>query len=158
MGTPQKKQAGKQAEQLKKLQQENHELVLHLQRLQAEFDNYRKRTERQLAEQSEKAADKLIREILPIMDNLSLAKEHAGEDANNELLKAMLMIQDQLKNMLEDQGIEEIPSSGAFNPALHEAMFTVDSKKKAGEIEQTIQKGYTRGGRILRAAKVSVAK
>ncbi|MBR9700924.1 nucleotide exchange factor GrpE [Candidatus Woesearchaeota archaeon] len=135
---------------------EKQELVEHLQRLQAEFDNYRKRTETELQNAKEQASDGFLGEFLGILDNMTLAIKH--EKKGSELLKGILIIKDQMTTLLEEQGIKEIPEKGHFNPNLHEALMMEESKAKPNTIIKTIQRGYTRNGRVLRTAKVSVAK
>ncbi len=136
---------------------ESEELINQLQRLQAEFDNYRKRTEQELTLARNKAGDSLIKGILPVVDNLQLAIKHA-DAGKEELLKGVLLVQEQLLTALQEQDVTPIPTEGRFNPELHEAMLTVDSNKPSGEIVDVLQRGYTRNGRPLRAAKVSVSK
>lgn len=137
---------------------EKQELVNHLQRLQADFDNYRKRTETELVDARNRAGDNLIKDFLPAMDNLQLAIDHADKSSKEELLKGVLMVQEQILKALEEQGVQSISTEGKFNPELHEAMLTADEGKKPGEILHVLQRGYTRNGRTMRPAKVSVQR
>lgn len=139
---------------------ETQELTEQLQRLQAEFDNYRKRVEKEQEIQRTRLTDSLVREMLPIMDNFSHALEHSkteGKINADDLLKGLLMVKEQLTTTLQEQGVEEIPTEGKFDPQLHEAVSTQEGKEP-GKIAKTFQKGYTRNGRLLRPARVSVTK
>jgi molecular chaperone GrpE len=142
---------------------EKQELIDHIQRLQAEFDNYRRRVEREQGEAREQAGERLLRELLPIIDNFELALKHAkdehGHVKGEDLLTGSLMIRDQLHALLEHQGITEIPAEGKFDPRQHEALMMVDQQgAERGKIIQTFQRGYMRNGKMFRPAKVSVAK
>lgn len=143
---------------------EKQELVNHLQRLQAEFDNYRKRIQREQEENKHAANEKLLRELLPIIDNLHLAVLHAKDGDGNikgeDLLSGVIMINDQLHQFLEHHGIESMQTENErFDPYKHEALTTVQQEGvEKGTILQTYQRGYTRGGRVFRPAKVSVAR
>jgi molecular chaperone GrpE len=159
---------GEMCADVARLSSEKSELVDQLQRLQAEFNNYRARVEREAAQAKEVAADKLLDEFLTINDNLTLALTHAkdeqgktaqGKINGEDLLQGLLLIKDQMHQLIEHQGISEIPEDGAFNPHMHEALMIVAKDGVTrGQIVQTFQRGYKRGERVIRAAKVSVAK
>ncbi len=149
--------------ELEKAQQERTEYLSQLQRLQAEFDNYRKRVDKETSEMKASASDSLLRDIIPILDNMDLAVLHAkdehGHIKGEDLLSGVVLIHEQIKNLLEHQGVEEISAEGVFNPKIHEALMTVSQKGAArGTILQTYQRGYTKNGKPFRAAKVSVAQ
>jgi molecular chaperone GrpE len=152
---------GQTAEQPTVSHAEHQELIGHLQRLQAEFDNYRKRVEREQQEARRGASEHLLRELLSIQDNLDLAITHAkdehGHIKGEDLLTGVLAIKQHVQQLLEHQGVAEIPATGKFDPYLHEALLTVEGTEK-GMIVQTLQRGYTLGNKILRPARVSVAK
>lgn len=150
-------------QQLERLKAEKQELLDHLQRLQAEFDNFRKRIEREQQEHKAAAADTLLRDLLPVMDNFHLALGHAkdgeGKIRGDELLAGIILVKDQLQHLLADHGVEELLTTGTFDPAKHEALMTVQQDGvKTGTIIQTFQRGYMRSGKIMRPAKVSVAR
>jgi molecular chaperone GrpE len=115
--------------------------------------------ERDVADSREQANDKILRDILPIHDHLTLSIQHAksedGAIRAQELLDGVIMINDQLHAILSQHGLEPIPEDGAFDPRLHEAIATHDGEK--GSV-RTYQRGYRRGAKIVRPAKVSVAK
>ena len=139
---------------------ERQELINHLQRLQAEFDNYRKRMSKEREDLVESSNDGLIIDLLPIIDNLDLAISHSGKDAeNDELHKGVLMIRDQLDNLLSKYGVEKMGATGSFNPMKHEALLTESREGTTkGTILYAIQNGYVRKDKVLRPAKVCVAK
>lgn len=130
------------------------ELTQQLQRLQAEFDNYRKRIAREEEAARQRLTDQILKDLLPVLDNFHHALEH---DAGEELVKGLRLIRDQLLGILEEHGVEQIPIDGRFDPQLHEAIATVEGDEP-GAIAATYQRGYTRNDRILRPAKVSVTK
>jgi molecular chaperone GrpE len=143
---------------------EKQDFLDQLQRLQAEFNNYRMRVQREQEESRNAAGEKLLREFIPVIDNLQLALLHAKDADGNikgqDLLTGVIMINEQIRQMLEHQGLEEIATDGEkFDPHKHEAVTTVpDSGAERGKILQTYQRGYLRNGKVFRAAKVSVAR
>ncbi len=146
-----------------RLKNERNDLILQVQRLQAEFDNYRKRVERDAVDNKLSANDALLKEVVPILDNLDLAVQHAKDEHGaikaEDLLSGAILIKDQIQNTLEHHGIEEMVCEGRFDPKMHEALMTVQKEgAERGTILQVFQRGYTRYGKSFRAAKVSVAK
>ena len=137
------------------------ELEDKLLRAAADFDNYKKRTARQFEELAKAANDKLIGEIVEIIDNFERAREHAGAEVSLEsLLKGNELIHGQMTALLSRYDIEPIEALGKpFDPNLHEALFQVDSKEYAeGIVAQEVSKGYRQGSRILRHSRVAVSK
>jgi molecular chaperone GrpE len=127
-------------------------------RMTAEFDNYRKRVERERRELSEAAAADLIRDLLPIIDDLERAM--AAAPAGDVLLKGVELTHRQLIEQLRRRGVEAVDSVGQmFNPEMHEAVGSVPAEGRPdGEIVSEFRKGYRAGGRLLRPAMVQVAK
>lgn len=159
--------------ELKKAEQEKAEFIAQLQRLQAEFENYQKRVAREEELVKTRAKKTLLKGILPIMDNFELALKTQNDpksgDANapsgamKESCKAFIegveLIFAQLKEFLEEHGVQEIPAEGVFDPARHEALLAEEQEGvEKGTILEVLQKGYLLDGTILRAAKVKVAK
>lgn len=132
------------------------ELIEQLQRLQAEFENYKRRTEREQEAFRATACADVIESLLPVLDNFELALSNA--EANDNFHKGVEMIYAQLKEALVAQGLAEIPAEGMFNPRLHEAMLTEESEQEKNTIIEVLQKGYTLGEKVLRSAKVKVAR
>ena len=125
----------------------------------AEFDNYRKRTERERDEFKNIATEDLIRELLPVIDNFERALQHAGNGDPDSFRQGVEMIARQLADLLQKEGLEEVnPLGGLFDPELHEAVDRVDnSDHEPGTVVSVLVKGYTLHGRLVRPAMVSVA-
>ncbi len=136
-------------------------------RAHADFENMKKRLEKEKIQAIEYSLEKFAQDLLPVLDSLDMAlaavqKDNLNaEEAVQELKKGIELTIEQFIKALNKNGIEviEIEEGTEFNPHLHEAILQVeDAQKAAGQIVQTIQKGYRYKGRILRPAKVSVAK
>ncbi len=127
-------------------------------RSRADFDNFRKRSTREMEQLRSRAMADLMERILPVLDNLdrALASESAEDDA---LRHGVLLIQNQLTEILKREGLAPVRTEGeSFDPNLHEAMEMVDDgRTEQGRIVQELQKGYTLGARLLRPAMVRVA-
>ena len=93
------------------------------------------------------------------MDNFSLAIEHATTSSKEELLQGILMVREQLRTILTEHGVKEVPTNTTFDPTHHEAVQTVkDTTRKNNTITKTLQPGYTLGEKLLRPARVCVVK
>lgn len=127
----------------------------------AELDNYRKRVARERAEFIQQANERILRELLPVVDNFEAALAAAGQANQLESFKAgVQMILNQLRQVLASAGVEEIEASGQpFDPALHEAVAHQETTAAPeGHVVQQTRKGYRLNGRLLRPASVVVAK
>ena len=124
-------------------------------RLQADFDNYRKRTQKENEEFRKFACSSIVSDLLTVVDDLDRALEHAGEET--DLVKGIRGVRANLMKILEANGLQEIPAEGKFDPNLHEALCTVDGDED-DIIAEVFQKGYTLNGRVLRYSKVKVTK
>ena len=124
----------------------------------AEFDNYRKRVEKERAESRQMAAEDVVRDLLPVLDNFERALQHGDSDAG-AFRQGVEMIAKQLWDTIERRGVVEIEAEGKiFNPEVHEAVQRVeDSGKPPGTIAFVMLKGYTCGDRLIRPALVGVA-
>lgn len=133
-------------------------------RVAAELENQRKRAQRDLEQAHKFAIERFAGELLAVKDSLEMglaaAQEAKAEDTVATLLEGKAMTLKQLSGAFEKFGIEEInPAGGPFDPALHEAMATVPSAEQApGTVLTVVQKGYTLNGRLLRPARVLVAR
>ena len=125
------------------------------QRLQADFDNYRKRTQRENEEFRTFATAGLISELLTIEDDLDRALDNAKED--NDFVIGVRGIRQNLMKVLESKGLTEIPTDGKFDPNCHEALCIVEADTD-GDIAEVFQKGYRLGDKVLRYSKVKVTK
>ena len=130
-------------------------------RLYAEFENYKKRTARDVAERIRYANEQLLAAVLPVVDNLERALAHARQSQSlNGLVEGVALTLKEFKGVLERFGVKEIESLGqAFNPVWHEAMMQVESEThEPNTVVEEFQKGYLLNDRVLRPAKVVVAK
>jgi molecular chaperone GrpE len=144
-------------DQLGALQAERDELFDRLQRLAAEFDNFRKRSAREQAEQATRANERLVKELLPVLDDLGRALEAAADHEEAKLEEGVRLVHRALESLLERQGLAEISTDGKFDPHVHEALLTQPSELAEGDVLQVIQKGYSLGDRVLRPARVVVS-
>jgi molecular chaperone GrpE len=126
-----------------------------LQRLKAEFENSRKRQERERLRILSMASERLVQELLPVLDNLDRALEAGGD-----IREGVQVTRDQLAEVLGDEGLLPVASDGQiFDPNVHEAvMGQVSEEHEEGTILQTFQRGYVLNGKPIRPAKVVVAK
>lgn len=148
----------KLAEEFKNLQEEKEELFSRLQRLQADFDNYRKRARVERFEAADNATAELLKALLPVIDNFERAVNSAEEEGG--FVSGVKMIYKQLNETLEKEGLEPIQAEGeTFDPHIHEAVMQVDSPDHQENIVvEELQKGYKFKGKLLRPSMVKVAK
>jgi molecular chaperone GrpE len=128
-----------------------------LKRLAAEFENYKKRTAREQASLSTRATERLVKELLPIVDDLERALEAAEEHEEAKLEEGVRLVHRQLAAALEREGLAEIETSGKFDPHVHEALLSQPSDADEGNVIEVLQKGYRLGDRVLRPARVVVS-
>src|SRR5436189_4405983 len=128
-----------------------------LKRLAAEFENDRKRVAREQQALSARAAERLVTELLPIVDDLERALEAAEEHEEAKLEEGVRLVQRQLASVLEREGLAEIETNGKFDPHVHEALLSQPSEAEEGSVIEVLQKGYSLGDRVLRPARVIVA-
>ena len=128
-----------------------------LKRLAAEFENYKKRTAREQASLSARAAERLVKELLPIVDDLERALVAAEEHQEAQLEEGVRLVHRQLAAALEREGLAEIEVDGKFDPHVHEALLSQPSEADEGSVIEVLQKGYRLGDRVLRPARVVVA-
>ena len=124
----------------------------------AEFDNFRKRVERERDEYRRSGVEEMIRELLPVIDNFERALQHA-EDDSGAFLQGIQMIAKQLTDTLERRGVTEVnPIGEPFNPELHEAVQRVEGTDyPPGTVAWVMLKGYVIGDRLIRPAMVGVS-
>jgi molecular chaperone GrpE len=143
------------AEELGATRQERDEYLDALRRLKAEFENSRKRQEREHARVLETASERLVVELLPVLDNLDRALEAEGD-----IREGVRATRDQLADVLGNEGLLPVASDGQpFDPNVHEAVMGQPSEEhEEGTILQTFERGYLLNGKPIRPAKVVVAK
>ena len=131
------------------------------QRLLAEFDNYRKRVERERERAAAWLQAELLSKLLPTMDDIDRARQAAGQDKMPPAMDGMLIILDRLAELLRREGLVEIQAGpgDVFDPNIHEAVLMVPSAEVSeGCIAAVLEKGYRVGDRLLRPTKVAVAR
>ncbi|MBU1201302.1 MAG: nucleotide exchange factor GrpE [Nanoarchaeota archaeon] len=144
-------------EKIQKLEEEKKELINTLQRLQAEFENYKKRTENECADVRKYAEEELIKSLLSILDNFELALKN--KECKEEFTKGVELIYSQLFQMLEDCGLKPIKCEGEkFNPYMHEALLSEKTDQEENTVLEELQKGYKLHDKVIRHAKVKVSK
>ena len=144
---------------LQALTRERDEYLDSLQRLKAEFDNYRKRTEREQSERVANSAPGLVMARRPVLDPLARALEAATEHEEAKLEEGVRLVHRALLGILQREGVAEIDTDGAFDPHVHEALLAQPVEEaEPGSVVQVLQKGYRLGDRVLRPARVVVAE
>ena len=142
-------------------QKQRDEYYDRLLRKTAEFDNYRKRTERERIQLSEAAAADLLKELLPLVDDMERAlKADGGTEATDAIRRGVELIHKQLLETLRKRGVTPIESLGAdFDPHFHMAVaYEPAEGRRDGEVVEEFSRGYMLGDRLLRPAMVKVAK
>ena len=150
-----------QAERAENLQKENEELLAKLQRLGADYANFQKQATKQTSESVEYEKRKIIKTLLPALDNFEHTLQNAESAENADvLIKGIKIIYDQMLDILKSYGVEQIKALGEhFDPALHEAMMQRHEPEQAEDIVlEEFQKGYKLNGRVIRPSKVIVNK
>jgi molecular chaperone GrpE len=142
------------------LQQEKDALQDRLLRTAAEFDNFRKRIDRERRDLAEFAASDVLTELLPIVDNFERALQAPAPPEAEAFRKGIEMIHKQMLDLLRKRGVKPIDAVGAdFDPNFHQAVIQeASADHREGEVMQELQRGYMLGDRLLRPAMVKVAK
>ncbi len=141
-----------------RLKAERDKYLDNLLRLKAEFENFRKRSRRELAESESRAKGSLLTEFLPILDNLERALAAAEEHEEAKLVDGVRMTYEHFARLLEHEGVERMdPAGQPFDPEHQEAVFAQASEQEEGTVIQVLERGYLLGERVLRPAKVVVS-
>lgn len=146
--------------ELERLQKEASEMRELAQRKQAEFENYRKRMERERGDLARYAGADVVKEVLPVLDNLERARSYAAGSSEEQLRDGVAIIHRQLQDILNRIGLTEVESEGKpFDPHIHEAVSQVETAEHPeGTVLSVFQKGYLFKDRLLRPAMVTVAR
>lgn len=159
------KKLGDMTEDIEKAKREATESSERLVRLQADWDNYRRRTAQERLDERERAAEKLVVSLLPVIDDMERAIEHASgveHDAASEQLEQFVngvsAVHDKMVGVLSKEGVEAIdPAGEPFNPLEHQAVGRREDKDAYDEtVDQVYQKGYRMGKKVIRTAMVTV--
>ena len=126
-------------------------------RLAADFENYKKRAARERQEYVTLANERLIGELLPILDDLERALRAAEEHQEAQLEEGVRLVHSSLASLLERHGVTPIETDGKFDPYVHEALLSQPSEAEEGAVLDVVQKGYKLGERVVRPARVVVA-
>jgi molecular chaperone GrpE len=143
------------------LQKEKNELFGKLQRVSADYANFQKRAPKQIADTIAYEKERLIRTLLPVLDNVEHTLQSAASAENMDaLVKGVRIIYDQLVDVLKSHNVEPVNALGEeFNPVVHEAMtHQANPEKKEGVVLEEFQKGYKLNGRVIRPSRVAVNK
>src|SRR5262245_15781733 len=161
MTEPTKKELQAQLEELEQrvdvAASQRDEYLGDLRRVAADFDNYKKRVARDQASLVTRAHERLVKELLPVLDDLERALEAAVEHEEAKLEEGVALVERQLRSTLAKEGLEEVETDGHFDPHVHEALLAQPSEADEGAIIQVLQKGYRLGDRILRPARVVIS-
>ena len=156
----QESQGGVSRQEYERMSQERDALLDRLARLQAEFENYRKRNAREQAEFREYAVADAVKNFLPVLDNFDLAlRTQSNDGADAALRSGIELIRKQMDDVLSRLGVQAVPAQGStFDPRVHEAIEMVESADHADhEVIDELQRGYKLKERLLRPAMVRVA-
>lgn len=159
-GQPEGSEASEEkADSVKTAEQQKKEDDEKYMRLMAEFQNYKKRVAKEKQDIQSFANEKIITELLEVLDNFERSLEHSS-DADENYVKGMEMIFQQLKTAMEKAGLKEIQALGEdFDPAVHNAVMQEESDElESGKVSKVLQKGYKLNDKVIRAAMVAVAK
>ena len=126
-------------------------------RLAADFENYKKRAARERQEYIALANERLIAELIPILDDLERALAAADEHKEAQLEEGVALVHRSLAGLLQRHGVTAIETDDKFDPHVHEALLAQPSELQEGSILEVIQKGYKLGERVVRPARVVVA-
>src|SRR5919202_3907109 len=150
-------EAAPEVDELAELTRERDEYLDALQRVKAEFDNYRKRAARDQESLVARAHEGLVKQLLPILDDLERALDAAAEHEEATLEEGVRLVHRSLREVLEKEGLTEVETNGTFDPHVHEALLSQPSDEEEGTVIEVVQKGYTLGDRVVRPARVVVA-
>ncbi len=150
-------EAVEEIDELAAVTRERDEYLDALQRLKAEFDNYRKRVARDQQELAARAHERLVRELVPVLDDLERALVAASEHEEAKLEEGVRLVHRSLADLLVREGLAEVETVGKFDPHTQEALLSQPSDEEEGTVIEVLQKGYRLGDRVLRPARVVIS-
>jgi len=145
-------------EQLAEVERERDEYLNDLKRVAADFENYRKRVARDQEGLVARAHERLVKELLPVLDDLERAVEAAAQHEEAKLEEGVRLVHRELVEALAREGLVEVETDGQFDPHVHEALVSQPSEQEDGSVIDVLQKGYRLGDRVLRPARVVVSQ
>jgi molecular chaperone GrpE len=129
------------------------------QRVQADFENFRKRAAREQERLVAHAHERLVKELLPVLDDLERALEAAERHEEAQLVDGVRLVERALRTALEKEGLREIETDGPFDPHVHEALLSQAREgAEPGSVVEVVQRGYRLGDKVVRPARVIVAE
>jgi molecular chaperone GrpE len=145
---------------IESLQKEKDELFGKLQRVSADYANFQKRVPRQIADTIGYEKERIIKALLPVLDNFEHTLQNARSAEKDGLVKGIRIIYDQLLDVLKSHNVEQVDALGEkFDPVVHEAMTQqTNLQKEEGVVLEEFQKGYRLNGRVIRPSRVVVNK
>lgn len=147
------------SEDVSRLRAENEELVKTLKRLQAEFENYQKRMDKEKEEWDNRGRQAVLVKLITLADEFEAATAHMHKSSESELRNGIRLLQKKLLAVLDDEGVEEIECLGRkFDPDLCDAVEMVEDDGEDGIVAKEMRKGYSRNGKVIRHAMVGVTK
>ncbi|GIO22076.1 nucleotide exchange factor GrpE [Oceanobacillus sp. J11TS1] len=146
--------------QVEELKNEKEELTNRMLRLQAEFDNYKRRTLKEREADRKYKAQDMVQELLPVMDNFERALQVEVSEESKSILEGINMVYRQLQDVFTSQGVSVIETEGAdFDPNVHHAVMQIeDDTMESNKVVEELQKGYLLKDRVIRPAMVKVNK
>jgi len=145
-------------ERLGEVERERDEYLNDLKRVAADFENYRKRVARDQEGLVARAHERLVKELLPVLDDLERALEAAAQHEEAKLEEGVRLVHRELVEALAREGLVEVETDGQFDPHVHEALVSQPSEQEDGSVIEVLQKGYRLGDRVLRPARVVVSQ
>ncbi|MCF3941815.1 nucleotide exchange factor GrpE [Oceanobacillus sp. APA_J-5(13-2)] len=148
------------ADELAALQKEKDDLYDRILRLQAEYDNFKRRSQKEKEAERKYKAQDLVNDLLPVLDNFERALQVEQTEATSNLIEGISMVYRQLQDALTNNGVEVIDTEGKeFDPNLHHAVMQVeDENHESNHIVEELQKGYMLKDRVIRPSMVKVNK
>ncbi len=144
-------------DELAEATRERDEYLVALQRLKAEFDNYRKRVAREEQQLVARASERIVKQLLPMADDLERAVEAAVEHGETKVADGVRLVHRSMVGLLAREGLVEVDTEGRFDPHTQEALLTQPSDEPEGTVIQVIQKGFKLGDLVLRPARVVIS-
>jgi len=145
-------------ERIAEVERERDEYLNDLKRVAADFENYRKRVARDQEGLVARAHERLVKELLPVLDDLERALEAAAQHEEAKLEEGVRLVHRELVEALAREGLVEVETDGQFDPHVHEALLSQPSDQEDGSVIEVLQKGYRLGDRVLRPARVVVSQ
>jgi len=145
-------------ERLAEVEREREEYLNDLKRVAADFENYRKRVARDQEGVVARAHERLVKGLLPVLDDLERALEAAAQHEEAKLEEGVRLVHRELVEALAREGLVEVETDGQFDPHVHEALVSQPSEQEDGSVIEVLQKGYRLGDRVLRPARVVVSQ